>query len=120
MPIPSNTSILISEECPSGWNTLYRGQVSSTGHDLSALEEAMPMWLLEYLLVNKIAPIQTVKISFVLLPFPSKGPHEEQLPELLNTYVPTCLPERLLRSLAALNPNSRQADFCGCGSSHIM
>ena len=85
VPIPSNTSILISEESSSGWNTLYRGQVSSTGSDIHALEEIMPKWLLEYLLVNRIPPIPMVKISFVLLPYPSRGPHEEQLPELLNT-----------------------------------
>ena len=58
--IPAHTSILISEECPSGWTTLYRGQVASTGQDARALEEAMPFWLLEYLLVNKIPPIPTI------------------------------------------------------------
>ena len=47
----------------------------------------MPFWLLEYLLVNKIPPIPTIKVSFVLLPYLSKDPNEEQLPELLNTYV---------------------------------
>ena len=47
----------------------------------------MPFWLLEYLLVTKIPPIPTVKVSFVLLPYKSKDPSEEQLPELLNTYV---------------------------------
>lgn len=61
--------------------------MSSTGADARALEEVMPFWLLEYLLINKTPPISTVKISFVLLPYRSKDPHEEQLPELLNTYV---------------------------------
>ncbi len=46
----------------------------------------MPFWLLEYLLTNKVPTIPTVKVSFILLPYPSTSPHEEQLPELLNTY----------------------------------
>ena len=83
--LPSQTSILISEETASGWNTLYRGHLANTGHDARLLEEIMPFWLLEYLLVNKIPPIPTVKVSFVLLPFRGKDPTEEQLPELLNT-----------------------------------
>ena len=45
----------------------------------------MPFWLLEYLLANKIPPVPTVKISFVLLPWKSKDSNEEPLPELLNT-----------------------------------
>lgn len=85
--MPPATSILIAEECPSGWTTLYRGQVSSTGTDGRTLEEVMPFWLLEYLLVNKIPPVPTVKVSFVLLPYRSKDPSEEPLPELLNVYV---------------------------------
>ena len=85
--IPSHTAILISEESASGWVTIYRGQAASTGHDARLLEEVMPFWLLEYLLINKIPPIPTVKVSFVLLPCRSKDPSEEQLPELLNTCV---------------------------------
>ncbi|KAJ3523495.1 hypothetical protein NM688_g8721 [Phlebia brevispora] len=57
----------------------------------------MPLWLLEYLLVNRIPPIPTVKISFVLLPFPTRGPHEEQLPELLNTAQSKLTASRFLR-----------------------
>lgn len=85
--IPPHTSILISEECLSGWTTLYRGQVSTTGVDARTLEEVMPFWLLEYLLMNKVPPTPTIKVPFVLLPYRSKDPNEEQLPELLNTYV---------------------------------
>lgn len=95
--IPPHTSILISEECPSGWATLYRGQVSSTGQDARTLEEVMPFWLLEYLLVNKIPPIPTIKVSFVLLPYRSKDPNEEQLPELLNTAQSKLTASRFLR-----------------------
>jgi WD repeat-containing protein 48 len=59
--------------------------VCTAGVDSRILEEVMPFWLLEYLLANKIPPIPTVKVSFVLLPYRSKDPSEEQLPELLNT-----------------------------------
>jgi WD repeat-containing protein 48 len=52
---------------------------------VQALEEAMPMWLIEYLLMNRMPPIPApIKISFVLMPWPTKDP-EERLPELLNT-----------------------------------
>jgi WD repeat-containing protein 48 len=80
--LPSNISLLLSEEDYPGWKTIYRGTVGSTSVDLSALEDAMPMWLLEYLLTNKIPPVPIGKVSFVLLPWP----HDvEPLPELLNT-----------------------------------
>ena len=81
-------SLLISEESPSGseWMIFfYRGQVASTRQDARVLEEVMLFWLLEYLLVDKIPPVPTVKISFVLLPWKSKDSNEEPLPELLNT-----------------------------------
>ncbi|CDO72560.1 hypothetical protein BN946_scf184983.g43 [Trametes cinnabarina] len=83
LPLPPHTSIIISEEAPSGWVTLYRGSISSTGNDTRQLEEVMPMWLLECLLLNKVPTIPITKISFVLLPY--KEPDGESLPELLNT-----------------------------------
>ncbi|TFK59698.1 WD40 repeat-like protein [Pluteus cervinus] len=83
--LPPSTTILIAEEGLPGYSTVYRGSVASTHLDLKALEEAMPMWLLEYLLLNKIpqsAPLP--KLSFVLMPWPEKE-EKERLPELLNT-----------------------------------
>ena len=50
--------------------------------DMLVLEDAMPIWLLECLLMNKMPPVPVHKISFVLLPWPHDG---EPLPELLNT-----------------------------------
>jgi WD repeat-containing protein 48 len=64
--------------------TVYRGTVSTAHLDIHGLEEAMAMWLLECLLLNKFPPAPLVKISFVMLPWPTKDP-EMQLPELLNT-----------------------------------
>jgi len=76
--------IYISEETSFGWTTAYRGTVGTTGLDARVLEETMPMWLLEYLLANKVPMVPVTKIGFVLLPYPvRKG--EEQLPDLLNT-----------------------------------
>ncbi|RPD67758.1 WD40 repeat-like protein [Lentinus tigrinus ALCF2SS1-7] len=95
LPIPPTTSILISEEAPSGWHTLYRGNVSSTASDIRQLEENMPMWLLECLLLNKVPPIPITKISFVLLPY--KEPDGETLPELLNTQQSKLTASRFLR-----------------------
>ncbi|KAH9931751.1 hypothetical protein B0H21DRAFT_699788 [Amylocystis lapponica] len=97
LPIYPNTSLTISEEAQSGWTTLYRGHVSSTGADARTLEEVMPMWLLEYLLLNKVPPVPVHKISFVLLPFPNKDPNGEQLPELLNTTQSKLTASRFLR-----------------------
>ena len=86
LPLSPLTPVMISEEAVSGWTTIYRGQVASAGSDARTLEEVMPFWLLEYLLANKAPSVPVTKISFVLLPFPHKDPHET-LPELLNTYV---------------------------------
>ncbi|GLB43006.1 putative protein with domain of unknown function (DUF3337) [Lyophyllum shimeji] len=96
-PIPPNTTILMSEEAAPSFVTVYRGTVSSTKQDVRALEEAMPLWLLEYLLLNKIPPLPAhPKISFVLLPWPTPNP-EDQLPELLNTAQSKLTSSRYLR-----------------------
>ncbi|KAI0357265.1 hypothetical protein OH77DRAFT_1519667 [Trametes cingulata] len=95
LPLPPHTSIVISEEAPSGWVTLYRGHLSSTGSDARQLEEVMPLWLLECLLQNKTPSIPITKVSFVLLPY--KEPDGEQLPELLNTAQSKLTASRFLR-----------------------
>lgn len=82
--MPQNIVIHISEETPFGWTAVYRGTVGVTGLDAQTLEETMPMWLLEYLLTNKVPIVPITKVGFVLLPYPArKG--AEQLPDLLNT-----------------------------------
>ncbi|KAI0659996.1 hypothetical protein C8Q70DRAFT_977330 [Cubamyces menziesii] len=95
LPLPPHTSIVISEEAPSGWVTLYRGNIATTGSDARQLEEVMPMWLLECLLQNKVPSIPITKLSFVLLPY--KEPDGEQLPELLNTAQSKLTASRFLR-----------------------
>ncbi|KAJ2918916.1 hypothetical protein MD484_g1508, partial [Candolleomyces efflorescens] len=84
---PTPTAVLISEEATPAYRTIYRGQVATTNYDVSALEDAMPLWLAEYLLLNKVPPAAPpAKVSFILLPW-TKDPDVEPLPELLNTYV---------------------------------
>ncbi|KAH7889662.1 hypothetical protein F5I97DRAFT_1996070 [Phlebopus sp. FC_14] len=83
--LPPNMTIMMSDESYPGWKTIYRGSVSSTWTDIYTLEETMPLWLLEYLLFNKLVTPQSVKISFVLLPWSNPDPTGVQLPELLNT-----------------------------------
>ncbi|CCL98378.1 uncharacterized protein FIBRA_00373 [Fibroporia radiculosa] len=97
LQIPPHTSLVISEEAASGWTTLYRGQVANTGGDMRILEELLPYWLLEYLLANRVPPVPVTKISFVLLPYPSRDSHGEQLPELLNTAQSKLTASRFLR-----------------------
>lgn len=116
--MPSATSILIAEECSSGWTPLYRGQVSSTGTDGHILEEVMPFWLLEYLLVNKIPPVPTVKVSFVLLPYRSKDPNEEPLPELLNVSQSKLTASRFLRVRKLTHHVQDKLDKINAAGSH--
>jgi WD repeat-containing protein 48 len=72
--LPPNVSIIVSEGVSPRWTTIYRGTVATTGHDTTTLEEVLRMWLLEYLLLNKIPPIPVVRLGFVLLPWPNKDP----------------------------------------------
>ncbi|KAH9938898.1 uncharacterized protein BXZ73DRAFT_44505 [Epithele typhae] len=95
LPLPPHTALVICEEAPSGWMTLYRGNVGSTGVDARVLEDAMPLWLLECLLQNKTPAIPITKIGFVLLPH--QEPDGELLPELLNTAQSKLTASRFLR-----------------------
>ncbi|KAF5378167.1 hypothetical protein D9615_007561 [Tricholomella constricta] len=95
--IPLNVALHISEEAEPSFTMVYRGTVASTKHDVQALEEAMPLWLMECLLLNKLPPLSThPKISFVLLPWPTPNP-ADQLPELLNTSQSKLTSSRYLR-----------------------
>ncbi|KAJ7504339.1 hypothetical protein B0H11DRAFT_1981747 [Mycena galericulata] len=89
--------LLIEEEAAQGFTTIYRGTVGSTATDMHVLEDSMPMWLAEYLLLHRMpsTPPQ-IKLSFVLLPWVGKD-GEEPLPELLNTTQSKLTASRLLR-----------------------
>ncbi|KAF8136388.1 hypothetical protein EV363DRAFT_1428786 [Boletus edulis] len=84
LSLPPNMMVMMSDESYPGWKTVYRGNISTTWADVYALEESMPLWLLEYVLFNKAVVPPASKISFVLLPWPNPDPDGEQLPELLN------------------------------------
>jgi WD repeat-containing protein 48 len=79
-PISQDTPLLVAEERAPGWAIVYRGTIASAGttEDLAALEDALPVWLLEYLLLGRTPQVAFVKIQFALLP------GEESLPELVN------------------------------------
>jgi WD repeat-containing protein 48 len=77
---------------------VYRGAVAATGVDTRVLEDVMPMWLLEYLITNKVPNAPIVKVGFVLLPYPAKE-SDEQLPELLNMYAPELFAKCLLTNV---------------------
>ncbi len=80
LPLAQDIPLLIAEECAPGWAIVYRGTVTSVGttDDLAALEDALPVWLLEYLLLGRTPQVAIVKIQFALLP------GEDSLPELVN------------------------------------
>ncbi|EKM77209.1 hypothetical protein AGABI1DRAFT_77625, partial [Agaricus bisporus var. burnettii JB137-S8] len=99
--LPSNMILMISEEASPGYKMLYRGMAgNATGGDVQVLEEVMPMWLMEYLLLNRTylgGPRPPVaKLSFVLLPW-NKDADVEPLPELLNTQQSKLTASRQLR-----------------------
>ena len=86
MSKPPNATILISEEGSPSYTVVYRSLASSCHDNIEALENAMPLWLAEYLLLNQ-SPVMPppMKVSFVLVPW-NKDQDAEPLPELLNTY----------------------------------
>lgn len=55
------------------WAVIYRGATSSTGEDVEALEMALPVWVLEFLLSGRAALKDPVKMSFVLEPWKGEG-----------------------------------------------
>ena len=85
LPLNPAMPVMVQEEASPDWTVVYFGSVSSTGADVRALEEALPVWLLEFLLLGKAPAPPVTKIGFVLLPYQSKEPDAERLPELLNT-----------------------------------
>ncbi|EIW77695.1 WD40 repeat-like protein [Coniophora puteana RWD-64-598 SS2] len=97
LQLPQGLSVLISDEVYCGWQTVYRGAVSGTWADVSTLEETLPLWVLEYLLHNRIHTQPAVKLSFVLLPWASGESGEKALPELLNSAQSKLTASRLLR-----------------------
>ncbi|GAA5835256.1 hypothetical protein JCM11251_006661 [Rhodosporidiobolus azoricus] len=76
-------AVIISEEAGDTWSVIYRGLVGTAYADLAILEQKSPLWLLDFLLGNRILLKEPVKVSFVLQPW--KDPSGQTLPELPNT-----------------------------------
>ncbi|KDR71860.1 hypothetical protein GALMADRAFT_253641 [Galerina marginata CBS 339.88] len=96
-PLAPNTTVLISEEAQPSYTTIYRRNVGNIHNDVEAVETAMPIWLAEYLLLNRTPPLAPLtKLSFVLMPW-NKDPDGEPLPELLNTTQSKLTASRYLR-----------------------
>ncbi|KAH9958413.1 hypothetical protein BC827DRAFT_1219400 [Russula dissimulans] len=93
LPLAQDTPLLVAEERAHGWATVYRGTVASAGSavDVAALEDVMPVWLLEYLLLARAPQVAIVKIQFALLP------GEDTLPELVNPNQTKLSASRFLR-----------------------
>lgn len=57
-------AVIISEEKDQGaaWQVTYRGLVGTGRADLTSLEQHSPLWLLDFLLGNRILAREPVKI----------------------------------------------------------
>jgi WD repeat-containing protein 48 len=73
---PHSVTIIVQEDKPDfgGVADLYRGTVGSLGEDADTLERVMPAWLAELLLLNRTPLKDTIKVSFVLVPWQDELP----------------------------------------------
>lgn len=71
---PPNTSVLVEAAPEAGhWETIYRGLVRTAAADVAALETAAPLWLLDFLLGNRVTQTEVSKLSFTLTPWVAPG-----------------------------------------------
>ncbi|VDB96831.1 unnamed protein product, partial [Peniophora sp. CBMAI 1063] len=118
---PGAVHVVVAEEHEAGWSSLWRSTVaglsalssssssssSKTGNagggavssQITEIEEALPLWALEFLLFGRAPVVGVVKIGFVLLPWrgPGGGEGGEELPEVLNTAQSKLTASRALR-----------------------
>ncbi|THH05585.1 hypothetical protein EW145_g4683 [Phellinidium pouzarii] len=101
LAIPFDVSIIVSEDLSSGWMPMYRGSVGTTAADIHILEDALPEWILEFLLMSKAPVAPVTKMSFVLLPVQiplnARAEYGDTLPELLNSTQSKLSASRFLR-----------------------
>jgi WD repeat-containing protein 48 len=76
LKLPKNTTIIVQEDKPDsgGVADLYRGTVGCVGRDADLLEKVAPAWLGELILLNRIPFKDTIKVSFVLVPWDDSLP----------------------------------------------
>ncbi|KAM0793263.1 hypothetical protein ACM66B_000725 [Microbotryomycetes sp. NB124-2] len=84
--LPHDIAINISEEKDQGaaWQVTYRGLVGTGRADLSALEQKAPMWLMDFLLGNRVLTREPVKLSFLIHPWRGGDQPNSHMPELPN------------------------------------
>ena len=87
LSLPPDTEIVLAEETQSGWSNIYRGTVATTGQDTVMLNKVMPMWLLQYLLTNKIPIVPNIKVSFGVVAWPGKTSGGDLPTDTQNPYV---------------------------------
>ncbi|TGZ83715.1 WD40 repeat-like protein [Ascodesmis nigricans] len=73
---PRGTEIIIQEDKPDsgGVVDLYCGTVSCVGKDRELVEKVAPAWLGDVLLLNSVPFKDTIKVSFVLVPWKDELP----------------------------------------------
>lgn len=64
LDLDQDMAVIISEEKDQGaaWQVTYRGLVATGRSDLAALEQNSPLWLLDFVLGNRVMPRDPVKI----------------------------------------------------------
>ena len=74
LPFAPDMAIILSESSADAgsWEVIYRGLVRSTSDDVAVLEDRGPVWLLDFLLGNRVVARDPVKLSFTLQPWLSK------------------------------------------------
>jgi WD repeat-containing protein 48 len=79
IPLSSDIALLIAEERAPGWAIVYRGTIASAGTtgDVAVLEDAMPVWLLEFLLLGRSPQVPSIKLWFTLAPMPNGAAGED-------------------------------------------
>ncbi|KAK4058019.1 hypothetical protein OIO90_000758 [Microbotryomycetes sp. JL221] len=82
--LPHDIAINISEEKDQGaaWQVTYRGLVGTGRADLSALEQKAPLWLMDFLLGNRVLTREPIKVSFLIHAWRGDKPqlHMQELP----------------------------------------
>ncbi|CAG8458613.1 6499_t:CDS:10 [Paraglomus occultum] len=68
--IPHHTKVIISEDSSEASTSvvIYRGTVGTLANDAELIEQKAPLWLLEFLIKNKVLVKEQPKVSFVLKP----------------------------------------------------
>jgi WD repeat-containing protein 48 len=87
LSLPQGTEVVLAEQTQSDWSNIYRGTVATTGQDTGLLDKVMPMWLMQYLLTNKVPIVPSIKVSFGVAAWPGKTASGDLSSDTPNTCV---------------------------------